>query len=282
MQLNAYVRTPDNSMAKAVKPTTRSYASCTVSVAPLRREPTHRAEQTSQVLFGERVEVLEHNPETDWAYVKCSWDGYQGWCKGGQLQAIAHKDYKKEARISTTQSGTIQTEQGHIWLPAGSELTGLKKGSLSVGIGVGRFKGRKINIAKSERNVDALLKAALSYLHAPYHWGGRSLAGIDCSGLVQMAFKLCGVPVLRDAAQQATMGTEVHFLAEAQPGDLAFFDNAEGRIVHVGIITGGQDILHATDQSGRVVLDRIDGAGIISVSLKRRTHNLRYLRRLAL
>lgn len=269
-------------MAKAGTSAPKSFASCSVSVAPLRREASHRSEQTSQLLYGERVEVLEHNPETDWAFVKCAWDGYEGWCKGGQLQGIDKKDFKKEARISINHTGAIHLEQGTLWIPAGGELTGLKNGLIPAGIGAAKFKGKKVAISKAECSIDALLQAAKSYLHAPYHWGGRAIGGIDCSGLVQMAFKLCGKSVLRDAAQQATMGEEVHFLSEAKPGDLAFFDNSEGRIVHVGILLSSQDIIHATDAAGRVVVDRIDNGGIISVSLKRRTHHLRSIRRLAL
>lgn len=268
-------------MAKAGKSAPKSYASCSVSVAPLRQAPSHRSEQTSQVLFGERVEVLEHNPETDWVFVRCAWDGYEGWCKGGQLLGIDKKDFKKEARISINHIGSVHLEQGALWIPAGGELTGLKNGYVPAGVGSGRFKGKKTNLGKAACSTEALLKAANSYLHAPYHWGGRSLWGIDCSGLVQMAFKLCGKAVLRDASQQATMGEEVHFLAEAKPGDLAFFDNAEGRIIHVGILLSSQDIIHATDAAGRVVIDKIDNGGIISVSLKRRTHKLRSIKRLA-
>jgi cell wall-associated NlpC family hydrolase len=158
-------------------------------------------------------------------------------------------------------------------------LTGLRNGLIPTGIGSGRFKGKKRLTGKLERNTEVLLEAAKAYLHAPYHWGGRTVSGIDCSGLVQMAFKLCGKPVLRDAAQQAEMGEGVHFLTEAQPGDLAFFDNAEGRIVHVGILLNSHEIIHATDAAGRVVIDKIDNGGIISVSLRRRTHNLRSIRR---
>jgi hypothetical protein len=277
----AYVRALKKPMAKAPS-APKSYASCSVSVAPVRREPSHRSEQTSQLLFGERVEVIEHNPETDWAAIRCAWDGYEGWCKGGQLQGIDRKDFRKEARISINDAGSIVLEHGTVWIPAGGELTGLKGGLLPAGIGSGKFKGKKMSIGKLDRSTEVLLKAAKGYLNAPYHWGGRTIGGIDCSGLVQMAFKLCGKAVLRDASQQATIGESVHFLAEAKPGDLGFFDNAEGRIVHVGILLGNQHIIHATDTSGRVVIDKIDSGGIISVSLKRRTHNLRSIRRVEL
>jgi cell wall-associated NlpC family hydrolase len=268
-------------MAVVEKRVAVSYASCSVPAAPIRREPSHRAEQTNEILFGERVEVLEHNPETDWAAIRCSWDGYEGWCKMGQLQAIELKEFWKEAvTVSANHNGQLTMDNGgSMQLPMGSELTLLKRGKVPVGPFSGKFKGKRLPLGVPNPNTSLLLDAARCYLHAPYHWGGRSLAGIDCSGLVQMAFKLCGHKVLRDAAQQATMGEEVHFLAESQPGDLAFFDNAEGRIVHVGILTAQDEIIHATDTAGRVVQDRIDGAGIISLTLKRRTHNLRMLRR---
>jgi cell wall-associated NlpC family hydrolase len=167
-------------------------------------------------------------------------------------------------------------------LPQGAELTGLKKGRLPVAGKDGGFKGKKLDLRKVTASPEILLEATLSYLHAPYQWGGRTSAGIDCSGLVQMAFKICGIPVLRDAAQQANLGSEVHFLAESRAGDIAFFDNAEGRIVHVGILADKHTIIHATDTAGRVVEDRIDNAGIISISLKKRTHKLRTIRRFPL
>ena len=164
---------------------------------------------------------------------------------------------------------------------AGSELTGIRRGHVPVGEASGKFRGKKLNLRKAQLSAAALLDAARSYLDAPYQWGGRSLAGIDCSGIMQLIFKLCGAVVLRDAAQQATMGIEVHSMAEAEAGDLAFFDNTEGSIVHVGILTDKQTIIHATDTSGRVVKDRIDNAGIISTLLKKRTHNLRTIRRIS-
>jgi cell wall-associated NlpC family hydrolase len=259
------------------------YASCNVSIAPLRREPSHRSEQTSQLLFGERAEILRVNGDTDWVQVRCAWDGYEGWCKAGQIQSISPRDFRKDARLlSITGTGILQLDSAPLQVPLGSELTGLKKGLVPVGEKSGKFKGKKLDLRKLGRSPEALLTAASGYMHAPYQWGGRSISGIDCSGLVQMAFKLCGVPVPRDAARQADMGEEVHFLAESVPGDVAFFDNQEGRIVHVGILLDRQTIIHATDTAGRVVQDRIDSAGIISVWLRRRTHTLRAIRRVAL
>lgn len=258
-----------------------SYASCSVSIAPLRAESSHRSEQISQLLFGERVEILELQAATEWARIRCSWDGYEAWCKSGQLQPVSLKDFRRQPRvISLGHGGKIVLDDGELQLPQGAELTRMKGSMVPVMHGSGKFRGKKRSLAAPAPDVNALIGTARSYLHAPYQWGGRALDGIDCSGLVQQAFKCIGIPVLRDASMQATMGEEVHFLAEARPGDLAFFDNAEGRIVHVGIISQQSGIIHATDSSGRVVEDRIDNAGIISVSLKKRTHNLRTIRRI--
>lgn len=258
-----------------------SYASCSVSVAPLRAESRHSSEQTSQLLFGERVEILELQAATEWVRVRCAWDGYEAWCKSGQLQPISLKDFRRQPRvISIAHGGRLLMEPGELQLPLGAELTRMKGSLVPVMHSGGRFRGRKLSLDDAKPEVEILIDAARTYLHAPYQWGGRGIDGIDCSGLVQQAFKCIGIPVMRDASMQATMGEEVHFLAEAQPGDLAFFDNAEGRITHVGVITQHGNIIHATDSSGRVVEDRIDNAGIISVALKKRTHNLRTIRRI--
>ncbi len=257
-----------------------AYAFCNVPVMPLRSEPAHRAEQTSQLLFGEKVEILEVNNK-DWAKIVVAWDGYQGWCKRSQLTTIQKKEYRKEIKyLTATHSDKLIMETGEMWLPLGSELAGLKGGKIKPVNEAGKFKGKKLNIKEAVLNCDTLKAAAFQYLHAPYQWGGRSLSGIDCSGLTQMAFRLCNRMIPRDASQQANEGELVDFLQHARCGDLAFFDNKDGVIVHVGILLDNQTIIHATDTSGRVVVDRIDQAGIISTSLRMRTHNLRFVKRM--
>ena len=256
-----------------------SYAYCNVSAMPMRREPSHSSEQVNEVLFGERVEVLDID-DRDWALIRCEWDEYEGWCKTGQLTLISKKEYMKAAKYIITHPGAkLLFEEGEMWLPAGAELTGLKNSRISIYDKPGKFKGKKQPVKDLETSADLLLKYATQYLNTPYIWGGRSSKGIDCSGLTQMAYKLCGKTISRDASQQAMEGETVDFLQHARCGDLAFFDNAEGRIVHVGFLIDAHTILHATETSGRVVIDRIDPGGIISRTLKKRTHNLRLIKR---
>jgi cell wall-associated NlpC family hydrolase len=118
---------------------------------------------------------------------------------------------------------------------------------------------------------------AMLYLHAPYLWGGRTPFGIDCSGLTQMVYKLKKIKLLRDAAQQATHGEPLNFISEAEPGDLAFFDNEEGDIVHVGLMLDKSRIIHV---SGKVRIDMIDHVGIFNEDEQQYTHKLRVIKRI--
>ena len=120
-----------------------------------------------------------------------------------------------------------------------------------------------------------LIENAMMYLNSPYLWGGRTPFGIDCSGLSQMVYRLNGIDLPRDADEQAEVGTTLSFVEESDPGDLAFFDNAEGKIVHVGIILENNHIVHA---SGKVRIDRIDQQGIFNTDLGNHTHKLRLIK----
>jgi cell wall-associated NlpC family hydrolase len=125
-----------------------------------------------------------------------------------------------------------------------------------------------------------IISTAYSYLGCPYLWGGRSPFGIDCSGLTQMVFKMVNKLLPRDAWQQALHeGEFIDLIAEAQAGDVAFFDNEEGNIIHVGILTGEGTIIHA---SGEVRIDSIDHQGIYNQQAKKYTHKLRIIKRFKL
>jgi len=253
-----------------------SYSFCNVAVLPLRREPTHSSEQVSQMLFGEKAEVLEIN-EKEWAKVRIAWDSYTGWCKVSQLSLVQKKEYNKEAKYLVGKQGDkLILDESEMILPLGADLI---KSKLLIGKQTGKFKGKKLEINKLSFDCDNIKHFAMLYLHSPYQWGGRSMAGIDCSGLTQMVFKLCNRKLPRDASQQAEEGEAVDFLQHAKCGDLAFFDNPEGRINHVGILFDNQTIIHATDAAGRVVIDKIDQGGIISTMLRKRTHSLRMVKR---
>ena len=115
-------------------------------------------------------------------------------------------------------------------------------------------------------------------MNAPYLWGGRSPFGIDCSGFTQVIYKLNGFKLPRDASEQAdTLETVLSFIEESEAGDLAFFDNEEGIITHVGIIMNDNYIIHA---HGQVRIDRLDHSGIYNTDTKRHTHKLRVIKKI--
>jgi hypothetical protein len=234
-----------------------------VAIAPLRREPSDKSEMVSQALFGEELLVLERQEK--WSMIRLMSDGYEGWMDNKQFGLVATEVSAVE--LSAPITGCTDANGEVIWLPAGSRVS--KEWTLSVA------QPRWLNDAAG------IERCAKQFIHAPYLWGGRTILGIDCSGFTQLVMRLNGVSIPRDAFQQADLGATISFIEEAQTGDLAFFDNAEGRIVHVGIIIRNADeeveIIHA---SGRVRIDMLDHQGIFSKEHSAYTHKLRIIKRI--
>jgi cell wall-associated NlpC family hydrolase len=127
-----------------------------------------------------------------------------------------------------------------------------------------------------------IIGLARQYIDTPYRWGGRSPLGIDCSGFVQNVFLVMGTELPRDAWQQAEKGETVAFVEEAQTGDLAYFDNAEGSITHVGIVIREEEKLLIIHASGKVRIDKLDHQGIFAEDTEEYTHQLRLIKRIQL
>lgn len=251
---------------------------CNLSIIPVRKEPADKSELVSQLLFGEMVEIL--STQKTWRKVKILYDGYEGWVDSKQFASITESEMLKIKETKTTISSDLV--QLAIWnknqicpLVIGSSLPLYKDHKFVIGDTDYVFEGNVIFHDKVQP--ERVLENAYMYLNAPYLWGGRSPFGIDCSGFTQMVFKLCGQPIPRDAWQQAETGMIINLVDEAKDGDLAFFDNSEGKITHVGIIIPGNHIIHA---SGKVRIDRLDHQGIYNVETKSYSHNLRVIKRI--
>lgn len=139
------------------------------------------------------------------------------------------------------------------------------------------FNITEFETIKTPNTREGIVDSALSYLETPYLWGGKSPFGIDCSGFTQIVYKLNGIFIPRDASQQVNLGSSRNFRDEAQAGDLAFFDNEEGEVIHVGVVLENRKIVHA---SGKVRIDTLDHQGIYNQDLKKYTHKLRVIQNL--
>jgi len=169
-------------------------------------------------------------------------------------------------------------DEQNLMLAAGSTLPVWRpyKKEFSVNKETFKLKGEVFyGELKDPRNI--AIKQALKYFNAPYLWGGRSPFGIDCSGFTQVIYKMIGIKIPRNASEQVKQGVALSFVDEAEPGDLAFFDDEEGNIVHVGIIWKRNKIIHA---SGKVRIDNVDQFGIFNIDTKRYTHKMRVMKKI--
>jgi len=253
-----------------------NYTVCCVPVSPMRAEPSHKSEMVSQQLFGEKS-MIQETGAGNWVRIKLKYDGYEGWCQLSHLSEIEEDQYTHTDKELTAGWINEIDYNGHpMYVPLGSSLSAFRNGKVFWRRNIVHFKGEVWN--PDEINFDKKLvkQIAFKFLNTSYLWGGKSVFGIDCSGFTQMVYKFLNMSLLRDAWQQAQQGTVVNFLQEASCGDLAFFDNEEGRIVHVGILLSEHEIIHA---SGKVRIDKIDTQGILNLETKQRTHQLRIIKR---
>lgn len=229
---------------------------CLLSAIPMRREPSDRSEMVNQVLYGETMRVLESNEK--WHLVQLEHDGYEGWVDKKQI--IPAPD-SKPTQVLRDIIKPVSLNGREVFVPAGAFVPD--------------------EVFSSSQETHSLQHYAKMFLDTPYLWGGRTFMGIDCSGFTQIVFRLAGKKLPRDAYQQAELGEHISFVEECETGDLAFFDNAEGKIIHVGIVLkeadGKTNIIHA---SGKVRIDTLDHSGIYNGEMKTYSHRLRLIKRI--
>jgi hypothetical protein len=248
-----------------------------LSIIALRKEASHRAEMVTQLLFGETYEVIQR--QDNWLLVRCSYDNYEGWMNQTQHFGLSERDFNQilnnDSGIALEIVNSASSSNNSIPIVAASSLPFFDGMNFKIAKEKFIYNGQAIQ--SEAKNASLFERIALRYINAPYLWGGRSPFGIDCSGFTQVVFKFIGIPLLRDAYQQAGQGSVINFIEEIQPGDLAFFANGEGKIIHVGIALKDNRIIHA---SGKVRIDKIDHFGIYNAELKKYSHQLKVIRRI--
>lgn len=249
---------------------------CIYGFIPVRSEPSESSRLETQILFGESFEILQRRNK--WAYVRLRYDGYEGWIDDKLIEKLDDRDVelwdKSEGFIVKRPFVKVVKESDSTvqYLTAGSRVVFNGEDRNVIRIGNREFYWQG---TMPESKVE-LEEVARGLLNAPYLWGGKTFYGIDCSGLVQVVYKTAGIFMPRNASQQIETGQVVSFVEQAKSGDLAFFDNEEGEIVHVGVCLGQGRILHA---SGAVRIDALDHQGIYNAETRKYSHHLRVIKR---
>jgi len=247
------------------------------SLVAVRREPSESSEMINQLLFGETFTIIENY--SNWMRIIGSSDSYEGWIDSKLVEVLHDDSIANFSNPKVANSLFLAKKIGSnypIRLCPGSSIYGYKNNQFS--IGESSYQCIENPITEINSNViDELVRVSKLFINSPYLWGGRSPFGIDCSGLAQVVYKIIGIGIPRDAGQQVKLGETVDFINMAQPGDLAFFDNDEEIITHVGIIIDNGKIIHS---SGYVKIESIDHQGIFSLNAQKYSHKLRVIKRI--
>lgn len=266
-----------NRPGKTLKSTPLNFGICNLTVIPMRAEPSDKSEMVSQVLFGETFEILSQ--EKQWLRIHTGADDYEGWIDEKQIVRLESATFRAAQESSyclTDLTAAAYGKTGSLILVIGSSLPGFEKGRFFINGEEYKTEGDATDTSRKEL-ASRIPWNATKFAGMPYLWGGRSLMGLDCSGFTNIVFKLSGIRLKRDAWQQSEQGMLISFIDNARAGDLAFFQNEEGKVTHVGILLENNKIIHA---SGRVRIDTIDHFGIYNQELKRYSHQLRLIRRI--
>lgn len=232
----------------------------------------------SQLLFGEIVEIIEQKGK-QWVKIRCQADNFVGWVATNQLKAITPSEFgafQEKYGFCLDIMHPIMANNHFIPITLGARLPNFDGIRFLLGEHTFTFSGQAVFPSDIEANAEFIIKMAKRFLNAPYLWGGRSPFGIDSDGLVQLVYSLCGIKLPREVALQVHEGHLVDFIEETQAGDIAFFENRNGKITHTGIILPDQLILHAF---GKVRIDRVDHFGIYNEERSVYTHRLRVVKR---
>ncbi len=252
-----------------------SFGICNLNSVALRKEPNSKSEMVSELLFGETFHIIDS--ESKWFKIVLDFDLYEGWVLKNQIIEINENIYEEILNNNDNISNELVTF-------VSDKSNSLQ--TITLGATLPFFKDNQFKILESNYDFDGKTKSqelskndivitSYIYLHTPFLWGGKTPFGIDCSGFTQMVYKINGRALFRDAHQQASQGEVLSFIEESEPGDLAFFDNEDGEIVHVGIILANNYIIHC---DGKIRVDRLDQSGIYNVDIKRHTHQLRVMK----
>ena len=229
------------------------------AVAPLHAEPRASSEQVSQSVAGHLATILE--VRDGWRRVRLG-DRYEGWMHEGYLEGRALDDEESEAWSASARYSlgcTVLDSAGGVErvLPLGARIT--RDATLVAGEALDAQELRRRHPTAGN---GICASAARWFAGTSYQWGGITPWGADCSGMIQTVFGMHGLPLPRDARQQAELGAALALDAAAwKPGDLLFFsDRPDGRITHVALVAPERTLVHVAIGRGGFAVEHVDDA----------------------
>jgi len=247
---------------------------------PIMLEPDDSSPMVSQLLFGEEFTLIEKSGE--WLSVSLDFDDCRGWVgnRGVELREVENEKEKQPdkaiclASLPSTTILDLTLGQQRI-IPAGAVWNSERGHPM-------QWYGHSFEMLSEEGFYKPGASASPQeigkrMISVPYLPGGRSGFGFDGAGLVQVLCRMMGKKIPRFCQQQAELGSTINFMYEVKEGDLAFFDNEENEIIHVGMILNEGTILHADTC---VSIDLLDHHGIYCGKRARYTHKLRVIKRI--
>ncbi|MBI1686207.1 C40 family peptidase [Caulobacter hibisci] len=229
--------------------------------AALRKAPAADAEQWNQLLFGERFAVLD--VQDGFAWGQAARDGYVGWVAEADLGPLGALATHQVAVLRTYAFGApdIKSRPTGLYSLGALVTVEARDGRFAKAAGAGWFVEAHLAPIGLATTVDPAA-VALSFLGAPYQWGGRESLGLDCSGLVQQALAAAGKAAPRDTDMQFNAFQPIDE-ADRRRGDLVFWKG------HVAILLDPDTIVHANAHHMAVAVEplaeavaRIDAAGV--------------------
>ncbi|MBC7790628.1 MAG: C40 family peptidase [Anaerolineae bacterium] len=245
----------------------------TSAIAPLMAEARAASEQVSQRLYGQTVEMLELR--SPWHRVR-GMDGYEGWLHLGFARALSAKEQRTRYALNRVSLGCTVRDRdaGVMVLPLGCIIA--DDAHVEHGLAIAQLDLPE----KFPRSADAVAQSAVDFFRSTsYEWGGVTPWGADCSGLVQTCLGLHGIPLPRDARQQALEGLDAgRDMKQALAGDLLFFSDRSNTVInHVAIALGGQRLVHLALGRGGYRVESLDS--VDDPYVKALTERFQFVRR---
>lgn len=244
-----------------------------VAVANVTGSPDATTALTTQLLFGETVRVFEIDAE-GWAWVQGDRDGYVGYVSEAAISRAVGNPTHRIASLSTPAFARPEVKSPPlVELSMGARATVEREIAGFAALAIGAFVPMQHLAPVDTVEVD-FVAVAERFVGTPYLWGGRSRAGIDCSGLVQVSLQAAGISAPRDTdMQQVALGINANHspsLEVLRRGDLVYWRG------HVGVMIDAATLLHANAYHMRVVVEplaeavaRIKATGSEVVAVKR-------------